>query len=213
MDLDFGYTLSMQLLRYLIARRSMHASMRECRYAYQQNEWQAGGQPTIGLKLVVGDRADRVLGELALVVVRRGSTGRQILCGDGVVALYGLFMDGVSWLECLDGQRSRLGEEWRKNRLKWSSDEVMDKTRPRVVLDFSWRGGVDLDFSVSFRGLSPCAAERGWGGKQTFFGYFGEGFWTLGWLGLCGDLELGMNPNQNSNSKYCQTKKAICWFY
>jgi len=34
-----------------------------------------------------------------------------------------------------------------------------------VVLDFSWRGGVDLDFSVSFRGLSPCAAERGWGGK------------------------------------------------
>jgi len=34
-----------------------------------------------------------------------------------------------------------------------------------VVLDFSWRGGVDLDFFVSFRGLSPCAAERGWGGK------------------------------------------------
>ena len=32
--------------------------------------------PTIGLKLVVGDGADRVLGELALVVVRRGSSGR-----------------------------------------------------------------------------------------------------------------------------------------
>ena len=176
MDLDFGYTLSMQLLRYLIARRSMHASMRECRYATQQNEWQAGGRPTIGLKLVVGDRADRVLGELALMVVRRGSTGRQILCGDGVVALYGLFMDGVSWLECLDGQRSRLGEEWRKNHLKWSSDEVMDKTRQRgsFGLFLAWRGRFRLFRELSW--AEPMCGREGVGREIDFFWLFWGGF-------------------------------------
>jgi len=42
-----------------------------------------------------------------------------------------------------------------------------------VVLDFSWRGGVDLDFFVSFRGLSPCAAERGGREIDSFWLFWG----------------------------------------
>ena len=57
----------------------------------------------------------------------------------------------------------------------------MDKTRPRVVLDFSWRGGVDLDFFVSFRGLSPCAAERG-EGNRLFLAILGRVFGLLAGL-------------------------------
>ena len=51
-----------------------------------------------------------------------------------------------------------------------------------VVLDFSWRGGVDLDFSVSFRGLSPCAAERGGEGNKLFLAILGRVFGLLAGL-------------------------------